>query len=105
MSNQYVQSIVSKIESDFGKLKKVGNSNSLFEISSNGALIYFRYSKLTKKVNQSSGFYGLRFEDIKLLSGKQSFICFVWDSFDSPVLLPFSNYEYYFGLFQPSSDG
>lgn len=105
MANIFVQYIYNKIETDFGKLKKVGNGNSLFEISSNGALIYFRYSKLTKKSKLSSGFYGLRQEDIKLLSGKKSFICFVWDSFDKSVLLPFSNYEYDFGLFPPSSDG
>lgn len=105
MANLFVQNIYNKIEADFGKLKKVGNGNSLFEISSNGVLIYFRYSKLTKKSRLSSGFYGLRREDIKLLSGKKSFICFVWDSFDEPILLPFSNYEYDFGLFPPSSDG
>ena len=105
MANIFVQNILKKIEDDFGKLKKVGNGNSLFEITSNGALIYFRYSKLTKKTKLSSGFYGLRQEDIKLLSGKKSFICFVWDSFDDPVLIPFSNYEYDFGLFPPSSDG
>lgn len=105
MANLFVQNIFNKIENNFGKLKKIGNGNSLFEISSNGALIYFRYSKLTKKNNLSSGFYGLRQEDIKLFYGKKSFICFVWDSFDDPVLIPFSNYEYDFGLFPPSSDG
>ena len=105
MANLFVQNIYNKIEADFGKLKKVGNGNSLFEISSNGVLIYFRYSKLTKKSRLSSGFYGLRREDIRLLSGKKSFICFVWDSFDEPILVPFSNYEYDFGLFPPSSDG
>ena len=52
-----------------------------------------------------SGFYGLRNEDVKLLSGKKSFVCFVWDNYDEPVLIPFSNFEYSFGLFPPSSDG
>jgi len=105
MANQFVQNIINKIQSDFGKLKKVGNGNSLFEISSNGVLIYFRYSKLTQKSKMLSGFYGLRDEDIKLLSSKNSFICFVWDSYDEPVLIPFKNFEYSFGLFSPSSDG
>lgn len=105
MANLFVQNIFNRLETDFGKLKKVGNGNSLFEITSNGALIYFRYSKLTNKSKLSSGFYGLRQEDIKLLKGKKSFICFVWDNDNEPILLPFSNYEYDFGLFPPSSDG
>ena len=90
--NSFHYDIYNKIEIDFGKLKKVGNGNSLFEISSNGVLIYFRYSKLTKKSKLSSGFYGLRQEDIKILSGKKSFICFVWDNYDEPILIPFRDY-------------
>jgi hypothetical protein len=105
MANTYVQHIIDKIKSDFGQLKKVGDGNSLFEISTNGVLIYFRYSKLTQKSNMKSGFYGLRNEDVKLLSGKSAFICFVWDSYDESVLIPFKNYEYSFGLFPPSGDG
>lgn len=105
MANLYVQNIIDKIKIELGSLKRVGNGNSLYEISSNGTLIYFRYSKLTNKSKMQSGFYGLRKEDIKLLSGKNSFICFVWDSFDEPVLIPFKNFEYSFGLFAPASDG
>ncbi len=105
MANQFVQNIIEKIKADFGSLKKIGDGNSLFEVSSNGALIYFRYSKLTNKSKMRSGFYGLRKEDVKLLSGKNSFICFVWDNNDEPVLIPFKNFEYSFSLFPPASDG
>ncbi|MDR2651052.1 MAG: hypothetical protein LBC68_01880 [Prevotellaceae bacterium] len=105
MATPYVRHIIDRIQSDFGKLKKIGDGNSLFEISSNGVLIYFRYSKLTQKNKMQSGFYGLRHEDVKLLSGKIAFICFVWDRSDEPVLIPFNNFEYSFGLFPPSSDG
>src|SRR3989338_914335 len=105
MANLFVQNIIEKIKTDFGLLKRIGDGNSLYEISSNGALIYFRYSKLTSKGKVQSGFYGLRKEDVKLLSGKNSFICFVWDRDDTPVLIPFKNYEYDFGLFPPASDG
>jgi hypothetical protein len=105
MANSFVQNIIDKVRTEFGSRKKIGDGNSLYEISSNGALIYFRYSKLTPKSKMKSGFYGLRKEDIKLLSGKISFICFVWDSFDNPVLIPFKNFEYCFDLFSPSSDG
>ena len=105
MANIFVQSIIEKIKSDFGSLKKIGDGNSLYEISSNGVLIYFRYSKLTSRGKGLGGFYGLRKEDIKLLEGKNSFICFVWDRKDSPILIPFKNYEYDFSLFPPASDG
>lgn len=105
MANLFVQNIIEKIKKDFGSLKKIGDGNSLYEISSNGALIYFRYSKLTIKGKNRGGFYGLRKEDIKLLSGKNSFICFIWDREDAPILIPFKNYEYDFGLFPPASDG
>jgi len=40
MANIFVQNIINKIESDFGKLKKVGNGNSLYEVSSISSLIY-----------------------------------------------------------------
>jgi len=50
MANVFVQNIIKKIEEDFGKLIKVGNSNSLFEISSISTLIYFRYSKVRNKL-------------------------------------------------------
>ena len=105
MANPFVKNIYNIIESDFGKLKKIGNGNSLFEISSNGALIYFRYSKTTKVSNYTKAFYGLRNEDLKLLSGRKSFICFVTDIIDKFYLIPFPNYEYEFSLFPPSSDG
>ena len=45
MANLFVQNIIEKIKTDFGLLKRIGDGNSLYEISSNGALIYFRYSK------------------------------------------------------------
>jgi hypothetical protein len=105
MANQYVQHIIDKLKTDFGQLKKVGSSNSLFEISNNGVLVYFRYSKLTQLANKQGAFYGLRNEDIKLLAGRNSYICFVWNDFAASLLLPFKNFEYQFSLFPPSSDG
>ncbi|MDT3739175.1 MAG: hypothetical protein RO257_06690 [Candidatus Kapabacteria bacterium] len=105
MANQFVQNVINMIKNEFGSLKSIGDSYSLYQILSNGALIYFRYSKLTDRRKMQSGFYGLRKEDIAMLSGKNSFICFVWDKFENPLLIPFINFEYCFGLFPPSSDG
>jgi len=105
MPNSFVQNIIDKINLDFGQMTKIGDGKSLYEISSNKVVIYFRYSKLTQRSKMQTTFYGLRKEDIKLLSGKNSFICFVWDNCEEPVLLPFKNYEYLFGSVSPSSDG
>jgi hypothetical protein len=105
MANIFVQNIISKIEKDFGKLKKVGNGNSLYEISSINTFIYFRYSKISNVGNYTKGFFGLRNEDLKIIKGKMSFICFILDEILEPILIPFKNYEYDFGLFNPSSDG
>jgi hypothetical protein len=105
MANIFVQNIITKIENDFKKKKKIGNGNSLYEISSISTLIYFRYSKVSKMGNHTKGFFGLRNEDLKIMKGKMSFICFVLDKISEPILISFRNYEYDFGLFGPSSDG
>jgi hypothetical protein len=105
MPNDSVQNVIDKIVPYFGKMKKIGDGNSLYEISSNGVIIYFRYSKLTQKNKVQSGFYGLRKEDIKLLYGKNSYICFILGDYAEPVLIPFKKFEHSFDLFPPSSDG
>lgn len=105
MANPFVQNIIEKIKLDFGSLKKIGNGNSLYEISSIGTLIYFRYSKITGSNNKQSAFYGLRKEDVKLLAGRISFICFVSDKNNDVILVPFKNFEYCFDSLSPAGDG
>ncbi len=105
MPNIFTDNIIQQIKSDFGILKKIGNSNSLFEISSNEAIIYFRYSKISPHGKGTKAFYGLRKEDIDLMQGRKAFVCFVWDRADSPILLPFNQFESYFSLYPPASDG
>jgi hypothetical protein len=105
MANIFVQNIIEKIKTDFGSLKRVGDGNSLFEVSSINTLIYFRYSKITPVGKYTKAFYGLRKEDIKLLQGKKSFICFVTDNPEKTILIPFGKYEEYFVNVEPSADG
>lgn len=105
MPNNFVQELLEKIKADFGNLRKIGDGNSLYEIPSTGVLIYFRYSKLSKKGSYSTAFYGLRKPDIDLLQGRQSFICLVWDEQKSPILLPFNFFESYILQLPPSIDG
>lgn len=104
MPNIYVNKVLSKIIDAFGKPQKVGTGNSLYYFQSINVHIYFRYSKISFIRDYTKAFYGLRNEDLKLLQGKNSFICFVWDNDDSPILIPFNHFEYYFSQYQPSSD-
>lgn len=106
MANQSIESILQRLKEKFGELRRIGNGYSLYWIASLDTYIYFRYSKLSQvsKTTQRA-FYGLRQEDIKKLFGQKSFICFVWDRPDSPILLPFADFESYFTVVQPSNDG
>lgn len=106
MANLIVQNIISQIQNKCGKVEKIGDGYSLYKIASNDVYIYFRYSKIAKaSKNVLRSFYGLRKEDISLLQGKKSFVCFVWDNEFSPILLPFNQFENYFYQSMPSSDG
>ncbi|PJA51645.1 MAG: hypothetical protein CO167_12935, partial [Candidatus Marinimicrobia bacterium CG_4_9_14_3_um_filter_48_9] len=76
--------LIDELERRFGKLKKLPKSLSLFDFPNGKVRVYIRYSK-THGSNQT--FYGLRKEDLKQLEGKNSFICFIWDSQSEPLFL------------------
>jgi hypothetical protein len=102
MPNQIKVSFLNQLEEKYGKLKKLPNSLSLFEIGNNALRIYIRYSKIHGR-NQS--FYGIRAEDLKQLEGFNSIICFLWDKQKEPLFLPFEDYEDVFNNINPASDG
>ena len=102
MPNVYKHNFLKEAERRFGKLKKLSKSLSLFDFSNDSARIYIRYSKVHKR-NQS--FYGLRNEDLKQLEGLNSFICFIWDTQNEPLFIPFSEFEDIFHELTPASDG
>lgn len=105
MANKYVEKIINDLKTKFGQINRLGPSLSLFEIPSIKTRIYFRYSKLFKLPNRYNCFYGLREEDLKKLEGRNSYICFVWDKEDSPILIPYYIYEEIFSNLKPISDG
>ena len=105
MANKHVEKIVNSLKNKFGQVNKMGTSLSLFEIPSIKTRIYFRYSKLSELPNKYSCFYGLRQKDLRELEGHNSFICFVWDKNNSPILIPYYIYEEIFSNSDPSSDG
>src|SRR5437588_10647938 len=90
MANPVKAQFLERLESRYGNIRKLGDSQSLFEIGQGAARIYIRYSKIHSR-NQA--FYGLRKKDLQCLEGHPSIICFLWDTQKEPLLVPFENYE------------
>ncbi|TMP91162.1 MAG: hypothetical protein E6L08_11785 [Verrucomicrobia bacterium] len=101
MPKDVKQLLLNELRERFGSIKKLPNSQSLFEIG-NQARIYVRYSKLHPN---NRTFYGLRQTDLQQLEGHQSLICFLWDSQKEPLLIPYRDFEEVFATLIPASDG
>ncbi len=86
----------------YGRLDKLGRSQSLYAVGDDAARLYIRYSKVH---GGQRTFYGLRREDLHQLEGRSSFICFLWDDQAEPLLVPFPDYEALFQSISPASDG
>jgi hypothetical protein len=91
-----------ELEKRFGKIQKLPNSQSLYDIGNGAARLYIRYSKIHER-NQA--FYGLRQKDLQRLEGYLSFICLLWDNQAEPLILPFGNYEDVIRELVPAEDG
>lgn len=102
MPNQFKINFLKNLEERYGKLKKLPNSLSLYEIGNGVCRIYIRYSKVHGR-NQS--FYGIRKDDLIQLDGFNSVICFLWDTQIEPLFIPYSEFEEVFSVLEPASDG
>ena len=102
MPNQVKINFLKSLEIKYGKLKKLPNSLSLFEIGDGVCRIYIRYSKVH---NRNQSFYGIRKKDLKQLEGFNSVICFLWDTQIEPLFIPYSEFEETFSILEPASDG
>jgi len=102
MPNQVKISFLVDLERKYGKLRKLPNSLSLFEISDGVCRVYIRYSKVH---NRNQSFYGIRKEDLKQLDGFNSVICFLSDNQNEPLFIPYSEFEEVFADLEPASDG
>lgn len=102
MANIIKETFLSELKKRFGSSKKLGNSHSLFEVGDGAVRIYIRYSKIH---GTGRGFYGLRKQDLQELKGVPSIICFLWNDQDTPLIIPYSQYEDVFDSSSPSSDG
>lgn len=102
MAKELKLEFLKELANKYGIVKKIGNSQSLFEIVNSKIRLYIRYSKLHKSERM---FYGLRVDDLKQLEGQQAIICFLWDAQIEPLMLLFSDYEDNFQSTAPSGDG
>jgi hypothetical protein len=91
-----------QLERRLGKIEKLPNSLSLYDVGKGAARIYVRYSKLHQR-NQA--FYGLRQKDLQRLEGHAAFICLLWDAQREPLILPFADYEDIIQQLRPAEDG
>ncbi len=102
MPNKVKINFLAELENKYGKLRKLPNSQSLFEIGDGLCRIYIRYSKVH---NRNQSFYGIRKEDLRQLDGLNSVICFLWDTQKEPLFLPYDEFDEIFSSLEPASDG
>ena len=102
MANEVRAQFLREFRNRFGRLQKLGKSQSLFEVGDGAARIYIRYSKVHSK---GQTFFGLRKEDLLQLEGHRSFICFLWNNQQEPLFIPYSDYEDIFRAISPAGDG
>lgn len=102
MANERKNTFLEQLATRPGALKKLDRSQSLYEVRNGSCLVYIRYSKVHPG---NSTFFGLRSEDLRLLYGRPSLLCFLWPGQDQPVLVPFADFEDVFQSISPAGDG
>ena len=101
MASPVAVAFLADLESRWGRLRRLPNSNSLFEVAA-CARAYLRYSKVHKG---SSTFFGLRKTDLLQLEGFPSFLCLLWDSQSAPLVIPYEDFRGVFANVEPARDG
>ncbi len=102
LANPVKNAFLDELSSRYGRLTKLSDSLSLFDIGRGAARIYIRYSKLHK---DRRTFFGLRREDLRQLEGHTGIICFLWQGQSEPLFIPFAEYEGVFDSVSPARDG
>jgi len=102
MVNVIKEGFLSDLKKRFGKIRKLDDSLSLYDIGKGAGRVYIRYSKVHTR---GQTFYGLRQKDLQKLEGQPSVICFLWHNQKEPIILPYSGFEEVFHSISPASDG
>ncbi len=83
MPNNVKTQFLQTMEQRFGRLQKLPRTQSLYDLGEGRARIYVRYSRIHER---GEAFYGLRQEDLRLLDGRNSVICFLWEDQEEPFI-------------------
>lgn len=102
MAKEIRSQFLQNLQERLGALRKLPDSQSLFESASGRVRVYVRYSKVH---GAGETFYGLRARDLQALGGHPAFIAFLWDAQELPLLIPFADFEDVFANIRPASDG
>ena len=102
MAKPAKEQFLSDLRQRFPSVKKLPDSQSLFEVPETSSRIYVRYSKVHP---DGRTFFGLRQVDLRQLEGQRSVICFLWEGQPTPLLIPYSAFEDVFASLTPADDG
>ncbi len=102
MANERKGVFLEELRARYGVLRKLEKTQSLYDVGDGACRVYIRYSKIH---GRTSTFYGLRREDLQLLEGRPSVICFLWEGQVAPLFVPFADYEEVFQSLTPARDG
>lgn len=102
MPNLQKTVVLGELEKRFGKVRKLGGSESLFDVGDDAARIYFRYSKVH---SGNRTFFGLRDVDLRQLEGRHGFLCFLVEGEAKPLFIPYAEFEEVFRDARTARDG
>jgi hypothetical protein len=102
MPNIYKANLIATLRDQFGELRKIQGSESLFALGDDAARVYVRYSKVHEK---GRTFFGLRGVDLRQLEGHNSFLCFLLNDGSPPLFVPYADFEEIFHSAESAKDG
>jgi len=102
MPNLMKAGVLASLTKRYGPVRKLENTQSLYEIAEGKARFYFRYSR---RHAGNRTFFGLRKVDLQALEGHLAVICYLWDAQREPLFVPFHQFEEVFAALTPASDG
>jgi len=102
MAKQLKLNVLNEMKIRYGRIHKLANSQSLFDVGDGALRVYFRYSAVH---HGTKAFYGFREEDLRQLEGHPSVICLLWDEQEEPLYLSYADYEEVFRTVEPARDG
>ncbi len=102
MPNPAKVAFLDELKRRFGAIRKLENSQSLFEAGEGRTRLYLRYSK---RHPGNRTFFGLRKVDLQALEGHQGVLCFIWGGHREPLFVPYGEFEDIFAGLTPASDG